>query len=83
MKEYPIRIPGQLGPILRGFRRERKLTQKAVGLRAALAQNAISQIEAQPGPTSLDRLSRVIAALDLELVVRPRQPIASKSKSTW
>jgi HTH-type transcriptional regulator/antitoxin HipB len=83
MTEYPIQIPQQLGPILRGFRREQKLTQKAVGTRSALAQNAISQIESKPGPASLDRLSRVLAALNLELVVRSRNPVASKSKSAW
>jgi HTH-type transcriptional regulator/antitoxin HipB len=83
MTEFPIRIPQQLGPILRGFRRERKLTQKAVGVRAALAQNAISQIESKPGPVSLDRLFRVLAALDVELVVRSRGPVAPKPKPGW
>ena len=73
MSEYPIRTPKQLGAILRGFRRERKLTQRAVGKNAGLAQNAISQIETDPGPASLARIARVLAALDLELVVRSRK----------
>jgi HTH-type transcriptional regulator / antitoxin HipB len=73
MTDYPIRIPQQLGPILRGFRRELKLTQLAVGMQAGLAQNAISQIEAKSEATSLDRVFKVLAALDLELVVRPRK----------
>jgi len=59
--------------VLRGFRRERKLTQQAVGARAGLAQNAVSKIETDPGPASLARIARVLAALDLEIVVRPRK----------
>jgi HTH-type transcriptional regulator/antitoxin HipB len=73
MPDYPIRTPQQLGAVLRGFRRERKLTQRVVGANAGLAQNAISQIETNPGPTSLARIARVLAALSLELVVRSRK----------
>jgi HTH-type transcriptional regulator / antitoxin HipB len=73
MNEYPFRTPGQLGSILRGFRREKELTQQAVGARAGLAQNAVSKLETDPGPASLSRIARVLAALDLELVVRPRR----------
>jgi HTH-type transcriptional regulator / antitoxin HipB len=81
MNEYPIRIPQQLGPILQGFRRERKLTQQAVGTLAGLAQNAISEIEAKPGPASFDRIAKVLAALDLELLIRRRaQP---NQKADW
>lgn len=75
MQDYPIRTPQQLGPVLRGFRRERKLTQRAVGDRAGLAQNAVSLIETNPGPASLVRIARVLAALDLELVVRSRKSV--------
>lgn len=79
MNEFPIRTTQQLGPILQGFRREKKLTQQAVGTLAGLAQNAISQIEAKPGPASLDRIAKVLAALDLELVVRRRTPPTQKT----
>jgi HTH-type transcriptional regulator/antitoxin HipB len=73
MPDYPIRTPQQFGPILRGFRRERKLTQRDVGARSGLAQNAVSLLETNPAPASLARIARVLAALDLELVVRPRK----------
>ena len=73
MTEYPIKTPQQLGSILQGYRRERKLTQQAVGVSVGLAQNAVSQIEADPGPASLARIFKVLSALGLELVVRPRK----------
>ncbi len=81
MTDYTIRTPQQFGAILRGFRRERKLTQRAVGANAGLAQNAVSQIETNPGPASLARIARVLAALNLELVVRPRK--AADCQSEW
>jgi len=81
MTDFPIQTPQQLGPILRGFRSERKLTQQAVGQRSGLAQNVISRIEAKPGPTSLAQIFKVLAALNLELVVRPRK--ASDSRLGW
>jgi HTH-type transcriptional regulator/antitoxin HipB len=73
MTEFTIRTPRQFGAILRGFRRERKLTQRAVGANTGFAQNAISQIETNPGPASVARIIRVLAALNLELVVRARK----------
>ncbi|MFA6962270.1 MAG: helix-turn-helix domain-containing protein [Opitutaceae bacterium] len=81
MSEYPIKTPQQLGPILRGYRKEKKLTQQGVGTKVGLAQNAISQIEAKPGPASLARIFQVLAALDLELVVRSRKP--AERLSEW
>lgn len=81
MPDYPIRTPQQLGAVLKGFRRERKLTQRAVGDRAGLAQNAVSRLEINPGPASFARITRILAALDLELVVRPRK--ASERSSEW
>lgn len=81
MPDYPIRTPQQLGAVLKGFRRERKLTQRAVGDRAGLAQNAVSLLEIDPGPASFARITRILAALDLELVVRPRK--ASGRSSEW
>ena len=46
----------------------------AVGAAVGLPQNAISQIEAAPDHSSLARVFKVLAALELEVVVRPRQP---------
>lgn len=81
MKEYPVQTSQQLGAVLRGFRRERKLTQRDVGERTGLAQNAVSLLEKDPCTASLARIVRVISALDLELVVRPRK--AADRSTEW
>jgi HTH-type transcriptional regulator/antitoxin HipB len=72
--EYPIKTPSHLGAVLKGFRRDRKLTQADVGAAVGLPQNAISEIEAAPDRSSLGRVFKLLAALDLDLVVRPKQP---------
>lgn len=73
MPIHAARTPQALGAVLRGYRREMRLTQQAVGERAGLLQAAISQLESDPGTSSLERIYRVLSALDLELVIRPRQ----------
>jgi HTH-type transcriptional regulator/antitoxin HipB len=72
MNEYPIKTPQQLGFVLQGYRRERGLTQKDVGSRVGLAQKAVSKIELEPGRAGLSQIFKMLAALELELVVRPR-----------
>ncbi len=80
MTEYAIRTPPQLGAVLRGYRRDRGLTQKDVGSKVGLAQNAVSQIESIPGRAGLARVFRLLAALDLELVVRARGTPSRRSE---
>ena len=78
--DYSIKTPSQLGAVLKGFRRDRQLTQADVGAAVGLPQNAISEIETAPGRSSLARVFKLLAALDLDLVVRPRQP---HKRSDW
>jgi HTH-type transcriptional regulator/antitoxin HipB len=72
MKDYPIKTPRQLGAILQGYRQDQKLTQKDVGTKVGLAQNVVSILEAAPERASFGRIFKLLSALDLELVVRPR-----------
>lgn len=72
--EQVIRAPAQLGVLLRAVRRQRGLSQGDLALRAGgTSQARLSQLELQPGRFTLERLLLILAALDLELVVRPRQ----------
>ena len=82
MKSYPIKTPQQLGPVLQGYRKSRSFTQAQVGARIGLPQKEISKLELDASTTTLNRIFKVLAALDLELVVRERQAAASK-RSEW
>jgi HTH-type transcriptional regulator/antitoxin HipB len=72
MKNYVIRTAAQLGPVLQGYRKERALTQAQVGQSMGLPQSDISRLELDPSSASLARVFKWLAALDLELAVRPR-----------
>jgi HTH-type transcriptional regulator/antitoxin HipB len=57
---------------VRRRRRSQDLTQKDLGDRTRLRQATISGLEGGEPGTQLRTLFSVIAALDLELVIRPR-----------
>ena len=79
MNDFTIKNPKQLGAVLRGYRNSKKLSQQGVGAKAALPQPIVSKIESNSGRIALTRLLKVLAALDLELVVRPK---SKKNTST-
>ena len=72
------RTPKQIGAALRRRRRALKLTQTDLGDRTSLRQATISgQERGEPG-TQLRTLLDVMAALDLEFVIRPRSKASAK-----
>jgi len=72
MTDYPIKTPQQLGSVLEGYRRKQGLTQKDVGDKVGLAQSVVSLMEKSPQRAGIARIFKLLAALDLEVVVRPR-----------
>lgn len=80
--EQVIQAPSQLGVLLRGARRQRGMSQQELALKAGgTSQNRLSELELQPGRFTVERLLLILAALDLELVVRPRE--ASARTAEW
>jgi HTH-type transcriptional regulator/antitoxin HipB len=72
--EVVIRAPSQLAQLLISLRRQHGLSQSALAQKAGgISQARLSALELNPGRFTLERLLLILAALDLELVVRPRQ----------
>lgn len=72
--EQVIRIPAQLAQLLIGLRRQQGLSQAALAQKAGgISQARLSALELNPGRFTLERLLLILAALNLELVVRPRR----------
>ena len=67
-----VRIPRDLGHAIRQARREKNLTQADLAMRSGVWQETISKVEAGRGGTKLDTILALLAALDLELLVRTR-----------
>lgn len=73
-EEVVIRAPSQLAQLLIALRRQRGLSQSAQAQKAGgISQARLSALELNPGRFTLERLLLILAALDLELVVRPRR----------
>ena len=80
--EQVIQAPSQLGVLLREARRKRGMSQQELALKAGgTSQNRLSELELQPGRFTVERLLLILAALDLELVVRPRD--TSTEPAEW
>lgn len=80
--EQVIQVPSQLGVLLRGARQKRGMSQQGLALKAGgTSQNRLSELELQPGRFTVERLLLILAALDLELVVRPRE--TSTKAAEW
>ncbi len=73
-EELVIRAPSQLAQLLIALRRQRGLSQTALAQKAGgISQARLSALELNPGRFTLERLLLILAALDLELVVRVRR----------
>jgi len=70
--EQIARTAGQIGAALHRRRRNLGLTQAEVGTRTHRRQGTISRLENGEPKAQLQTLVDVLAALDLELVVRAR-----------
>jgi HTH-type transcriptional regulator/antitoxin HipB len=75
--ESLIRLPKQFGAAIRRERRRQGLTQKELGDKISTRQATISSLEAGAAKVHLETTLKVLAALDCELVMRPR------TKAPW
>jgi HTH-type transcriptional regulator/antitoxin HipB len=71
-KPQIARTATQLGAALRNRRRELGLSQGVVGARINARQATVSTVESGSADSRLSTLMDMLAALNLELVVRPR-----------
>lgn len=64
---YPLKTLNQLPLILKGFRKEKGLTQAAMAERLGITQQSYAYFEANPTVASLERLYLVLRLLDVEI----------------
>lgn len=72
--------PESLGVVLRTIRKQKGFSQKDAGHAVGMGQHTISKIEKGNPGTGLGTLFRLLSALDLELVVQPRQKSSMNSQ---
>jgi HTH-type transcriptional regulator/antitoxin HipB len=71
-----------MGRIIAARRKALKLSQRALAAKLAISQNRLSEIEANAGVISLDRLLEISSVLGLELTIQDAQPNRS-TKDQW
>ena len=87
--EYTVTTPSQLGQVLQGCRKQRGLTQRELGARVGLLQKAVSMLETDPSHTSVERLFKLLSALELQIVLRDKRHESTqiqarrKTKAEW
>jgi len=70
--DYPVQTSDQLAQILRCQRIAMRRTQQRAGAGVGLLPKTVSALETAPHRSTVKSLLKLLAALDLELVVRDR-----------
>jgi HTH-type transcriptional regulator/antitoxin HipB len=74
---YTVHTLEQLGPVLKGLRKEQNLTQKEVGAAVDMLPTTVSKLELEPDTATVDSLFKLLSALQLEVVLQSRQQESS------
>lgn len=75
---YPIKTLSQLPLALKGFRKEKGLTQAAMAERLGITQQSYAHFEANPSTATLGRVFMVLRMLDVEISLNQTSPAAGK-----
>ena len=70
--EFVVFGPNGFGAAIKEFRHRRGLTQQELATRADLYRSYLSKLESGATTEALEQMTRVLAELDLEIVVRER-----------
>lgn len=73
--EFFVHSPKSLGQAIRRQRRLLKKTQTEAGASFCIDQTTVSSIENGAPGTRLDTLFRMLAALNLDIVLRTKNPV--------
>jgi HTH-type transcriptional regulator / antitoxin HipB len=82
--EYLVYTTSQLAAAAKSRRKTSGMTQAEVASRVGLLPKTVSAIETRPEVVSVDSLFRLIAALDLELVLRAKgETVRDATREAW
>ncbi len=75
-----ITTPNQVGEILRGRRKARRIPQKELAAKLSVSQSRLSTLESNPAGLTLERLLLAAKLLGLELVIQDK---SAARKTEW
>lgn len=84
---YPLETSQQLSAVLKALRQSRQMTQAELGEQLGVNQKRVARIEAAPGVTSFDQISRLVALMGYRLVLEAlpsrNAPTAARDTTSW
>ena len=84
---YPLETSRQLSTVLKALRQSRQLTQAQLGEQLGVNQKRVARIEAAPGVTSFDQISRLVALMGHRLVLEAlpstETPAVNQDDKSW
>ncbi len=84
---YPLETSQQLSAVLKALRQSRQMTQAELGEQLGVNQKRVARIEAAPGVTSFDQISRLVALMGYRLVLEALPssdaPTAARDATSW
>ena len=78
-----IRTSTQLGQMLQGQRKSLVLTQAELGAMVGISQKRQSALELAPERITVERLLRLISALNLEIIIQDRNHDEPDPSQEW
>ncbi len=80
-----IKSPSDLAGYFRDQRKQHHVSQSTIAEETALRQDTISKFELKPDNVRLDTLFRLLASLELELHIAPKDKasIVSEKQTGW
>ena len=84
---YPIKTLAQLPLFLKGFRKEKGLTQLSMAKRLGISQQAYARFESSPETATFERLFLVLRTLDVDISLSHSDTrhagVVRNTKATW
>jgi len=75
-----VHTPTQLGQVLKGWRKSKRLTQREAADLVGLLPKTISKLELSPETATIESLFKLLSALELELAVNSKTETSSRKE---
>jgi HTH-type transcriptional regulator / antitoxin HipB len=81
--KYTVRMSEQMGAVLQDCRKKAGLTQQKAASKVGLFPKTISALELDPSRSRIASLFKLLSALDLELVIQPKNKASKNDQDAW
>ncbi|MDP4530390.1 MULTISPECIES: helix-turn-helix domain-containing protein [Alkalimonas] len=78
-----ITRPEQLSTLIKAYRKKHKVTQAEIAQLVGLRVATISDFENKPESCKLATFFKILAALQLQLDISPRDQVSEPGQSSW